>query len=743
MMLASSDPANEHAAGERIASALPSTSRPSPSPGQRSVNLATRAAAALREALPKLCAEVRDAPDGAQNATLNANALRAFRLTLAAGSSLDETAEAFIAAGLDGNHPETRTRETVASARTAAEAQGPAELRERERPQKAPKPRTRKPVEAREGEASDAGEAWAPRREGLPVVTMSTVIADVEDAAIASLARCEALYQRHPQGIVRTIEAPAIDANATPAERSRAPEPGAPVIEACTAPFLRSHLSRVAVWRSWDNRKEGWREVPPPEWAASAILSRRTYPRSALRPLRGVIEAPALRPDGSVLTAPGYDPTTELLLHWNGAPVDVPDAPTREDARASFDALAGLFTDFVFQGDRGVQLAACIAAILTPLARAAVRGAVPAFMWEANGPGAGKTLCASVCGAIVTGRPPAVRSYTTDDDEMRKTLGAIALTSPPVALFDNVREHIEGGALESAITSADTIAPRVLGASAAPELPWRVVLYLTANGVTYSADNIERFVHITLAKAEGERPPFELPELLRHASERRAELLRHALVILRAHVAAGRPAAGSVHARFPEWSRAVAAPIAWCSGHDPVAAKPPASTSRDGEAARSLVVAWRFALGAESVTVAVLLARAKNTSPGAAGPRQTTAFVELAASLAELAGAPDLARVTARSVGRHLARVTGKPFVLRGGDVATLRASENRDGIKVYGLDVRAPDVAPIPPTAGQLEGEGAGFAGFGGVCGGEFGPIMPEHRGAPEATAEGEVFDA
>ena len=34
---------------------------------------------------------------------------------------------------------------------------------------------------------------------------------------------------------------------------------------------------------------------------------------------------------------------------------------------------------------------------------------------------------------------------------------------------------------------------------------------------------------------------------------------------------------------------------------------------------------------------------------------------------------------------------------------------------------------------------EDAGFAGFGGVCGGEFGPIMPEHMGAPEATAEGE----
>ena len=44
-------------------------------------------------------------------------------------------------------------------------------------------------------------------------------------------------------------------------------------------------------------------------------------------------------------------------------------------------------------------LAACVAAILTPLARSAVRGPVPAFMWEANGAGAGKTTLISViCG---------------------------------------------------------------------------------------------------------------------------------------------------------------------------------------------------------------------------------------------------------------------------------------------------------------------------------------------------------
>jgi hypothetical protein len=96
----------------------------------------------------------------------------------------------------------------------------------------------------------------------------------------------------------------------------------------------------------------------------------------------------------------------------------------------------------------------------------------------------------------------------------------------------------------------------------------------------------------------------------------------------------------------------------------------------------------------------MLLARTRAIAAGGCVPRQTTAVVELAAALADLAGSPDLARVTPRSVGRHLARVVGKSFILRGGDIATLRASENRDGIKVYSLDVRT---APPPPLASDL----------------------------------------
>jgi hypothetical protein len=584
----------------------------------------------------------------------------------------------------------------------------------------------------------------------LPMVEMSAVVADVEDASIEALADCPDLYQRHPMGLVRCINAPALAPDATDRTKARAPDPGAPIIEYVPAPLLRSWLSRAAMFRAWDERKGGFKIIAPPEWLAPAVLARKSYPRS-IRPLRGVIEAPTLRPDGTVLTAPGYDHATELLLHWHGAPVEVPEHPTRDDARAAFDTLAGLFEDFTFQGERGVMLAATVAAILTPLARAAIRGAVPAFMWEADGPGAGKTLAATVCGAIVTGRPPAVRPFTDDDEEMRKVLGSIALASPPVALFDNVRVHIEGGAFEAVITSPDTFATRVLGSSSAPELPWRATLYLTANGVSYSPDNIERFVHIMLAAANpgrveaGAAPgtterTFAIPELLSHALDARPELLRAALTILRAHIIAGRPAAGSVHSRFPEWSRAVAAPIAWASGFDPVRARPPESTSRDAAVARALAFAWRAALPSEALTLTALRRRldaADPRQPGAAGLAHVEALCDLRSALADAVGAPDLTRVSNIALGKRLKACVGRRFPIAPAGSIALASSPNRDGVQVYRVEVSTFDPASLSPA-------GVAGAGDAGSCGGflkESGGKLSDHRGG---TDGGRVsFDA
>jgi len=53
-------------------------------------------------------------------------------------------------------------------------------------------------------------------------------------------------------------------------------------------------------------------EVTPPQGVLAAALAPKEWPQ--LRPLFGIVGAPVLRPDGSLLQTPGYDAATCLYL---------------------------------------------------------------------------------------------------------------------------------------------------------------------------------------------------------------------------------------------------------------------------------------------------------------------------------------------------------------------------------------------------------------------------------------------
>ena len=646
--------------------------------GQRSDDAESRRAARLRAALPGILREIRacvDTDESPTNNTINARALRAFRLAIDSGADLDDIERQLVDAGRETGHPVNAVSTTVRSAREAAQVQGPAPLTERAQPKAQRDQPAPQPPAQRE-------EAAGQRRE----VTLGPEIAEVEDQVISALTAHPSLYQRHPFGLCRVLEAPASEAGTTRKTIDVA------VSENVSAPLLRSWISEVTTLKDFDRRSKKWRVVAPTESLASGVLARKTY--RGIRRLRGVIEAPMLRADGTVLAMPGYDAATGLLLLWQGDPIVVPEQPTQDDARAAFDTLAKLFGEFTMQGDEAagaIMRAACVTAILTPLARHAIDEGVPTFLWEADGPGSGKTLSATVCGAVVLGRAPAVRPYTADDDEMKKTLGAIALQGPPIALFDNIRDHIQGGALEQVITAPDSYAPRILGVSNAPELPWRTTLYLTANGVTLSGDLAQRAICIRLTRAPGsDDRVFDVPELLRTTLTRRPELLCAALTILRAHHVAGRPKAGRIHDRFPVWSRVISAAVSWASGHDPSLARPHRDAVLDNNLGAVLIANWHAALQESSLTLSALRDRltvADRTKPGANGPTTVEALCELRSALADCMGTPDLTRVSNVALGRRLKSFLGKAYPVAGGGASVeLHAHPNRDSTMEYRL---------------------------------------------------------
>jgi hypothetical protein len=612
-----------------------STAAPAPSPA--------RYKGSLDKALSEDLDAIVLALDGTQNVKINKTAMRPFRLAIGAQVSLDDVASRLMEASLAGGHPEARARATIARVRQAAEAEGPPSLLERPAPG-----RGRRADD--ELETDDGDPRTRDEQDTRPEIDTSRELHLVVADAARVVGTHPAIYRRHGVGLVRI----------TAASEDQA-DPGAPIIEPLPSPVLSSCLSEIAAWvRPRKNRlgQTVLAATHPLDRAVSAVHALGSWP-APMRDLRGIVESPTIRRDGSIASDYGYDRSSGLFVHWKGS-LDLPESPTREDARRAYDELVELFEDFQFAGlddARNISRSAVVAAILTPLAREAIDGPVPAFVFEADQPNAGKTLLASVCGAIATGRIPAVRQHTADDDETAKRIASIAIAGHPLAVFDNVRAHVEGGALEAALSAHATIATRILGRSEDRELPWRTVLLLTMNAASFSADVARRVVHIALrgrAVDLDQRTDFRHGDLLRHALLHRPTLLRAAFTILAAHRAAQPPHAGALLPTFEAWSRVVAGAIHWSSGYDPVRARPPEAANRDANVARTVALTWWNAFADRPLRVGEVLERLRDRDPAPGVP-------ELRDALADLTGTADPTRCTPGSVGKLIAgRVAGR-----------------------------------------------------------------------------------
>src|SRR5262249_47499027 len=117
-----------------------------------------------------------------------------------------------------------------------------------------------------------------------------------------------------------------------------------------------------------------------PAWCVSAVHARADW--QGIRHLEAVVDYPVLRPNGTILAQPGYDPETGLLLEMASAFPSISEHPSREDAIAARDLLLQVVADFPFERD--VHRAAWLAALLTPLARFAFTGPAPLFLVDAN-----------------------------------------------------------------------------------------------------------------------------------------------------------------------------------------------------------------------------------------------------------------------------------------------------------------------------------------------------------------------
>jgi hypothetical protein len=245
------------------------------------------------------------------------------------------------------------------------------------------------------GEDGEVGEHPAPR----PEILVTTEEHDVNDQASQALSRCRDVYQRGGV-LVRLVR------DTSPAHRGIR-RPLAPRIDPLPPALLRECLTACARWLTPTRDREGEEQfcpARPPAWCVAAVHARADWP--GVPHLEAVVDYPVLRPDGTVLAAPGYDLETGLLLEVDGASPDVPECPTHEQAVAARDELLDVVGDFPFESE--AHRSAWLAALLTPLARFAFTGPAPLFLADANVRAAGKGLLLDCIAFILTGKGFAV-----------------------------------------------------------------------------------------------------------------------------------------------------------------------------------------------------------------------------------------------------------------------------------------------------------------------------------------------
>ena len=280
----------------------------------------------------------------------------------------------------------------------------------------------------------------------------------VDAAEAALLASGADIYQRGGQ-LVRPVveEMPAAD-DTTVRSWRLSPETRAHLVERLTA------VARFQIFR---RREKEWTDVDCPDRIAEAYLAREGSWRA--RPLVGIINAPMLRTDGSLLDQPGYDRSTGLIYQNDRCSFPpLSAAPSRCDAELSLAKLVDLLSTFPFVGP--IDRAVALSGILSAIDRRSVPAA-PLHGFSAPVAGSGKTMLVDICSMIATGRPAPVIDQSRSDEELEKRLVAALLRGSLILSIDNCERPLDSSLLCQALTAVGTLQLRVLGASRDLDVP--------------------------------------------------------------------------------------------------------------------------------------------------------------------------------------------------------------------------------------------------------------------------------
>jgi hypothetical protein len=360
-----------------------------------------------------------------------------------------------------------------------------------------------------------------------------------------------------------------------------------PRVHSLPGPGVANRLSRHVrfVERQRKEDEDGkvrWvlRAVKPPGRVTNELVARGEWP--GVRDLVGVTETPTLRPDGSVCQSPGYDPETGYLYTPSEDFPCVPEAPTQAEARAALKLLLEPFCDFRFVSPSDACVPA--AAVLTMLARPAIRGAVPGFALDAATRGTGKSILADAIAMIATGRGASRATFPEEDVELEKVLSSYALAGARLILLDNVTRRFGGGPLDKVLTARDDVDLRILGRTEMARVAWNAVVMCSGNNLTFGEDTLRRVVRCRQEsdlEAPELRTGFRFDPLVDYLAGARRQLVTAGLTVLRAWRIKNMAPMTGPWGSFEAWAALVPPAIVFAGGANVLEARPPPETAGD------------------------------------------------------------------------------------------------------------------------------------------------------------------
>jgi hypothetical protein len=393
--------------------------------------------------------------------------------------------------------------------------------------------------------------------------------------------------------------------------------------------YLRDQMNKMIHFERFDIRTNAMKTCNAPMEIAETLLSRKG--EWGFQTVAGVINAPTLRPDGSVLSAPGYDNSTGLILQSRLKMPHMPDRPTRADALHALELLKDILAEFPFvpdadkgeTGDRNASLSVALSMLITPTVRGCMDVA-PMHVGKAPDAGTGKSYLANIAAAIALGERCSVMSVNGNDEETEKRLGARAMAGNPIISLDNVNGELGGDMLCQLISEA-TVEARILGQSQMVRVPNRFCIFANGNNLRLKGDITRRAITCSLnarterpSEREFDRKPFE------EVMADRGRYVAACLTIVRAYFVAGRPAQ-TINGEplmpmnsFEQWSNTVRSALVWLGCADPVSTVAKAQANDpERQAVGMFVAAFREEIGAgvlSAQTAAQILARCDDSS---------------------------------------------------------------------------------------------------------------------------------